>query len=61
MKLVALVALVVGVIVGVASRGEAEVRCTKMAPLCKIGTTAVCLCESEVSMKCGWVCASVSE
>ena len=33
-------------------------RCIQVEPICPPGKHAICLCESDISMKCSWVCAS---
>jgi hypothetical protein len=33
-------------------------RCIAVPPICKPGTHAMCICESDISMNCKWICAS---
>jgi len=33
-------------------------RCIDVQPICPPGKHPICLCESDLSFKCGWVCAS---
>lgn len=33
-------------------------RCISVPPICAPGTRAMCICESDISMNCKWICAS---
>ena len=33
-------------------------RCIDVRPVCPPGTEPICLCESDISLNCKWVCAS---
>lgn len=41
-----------------AMTADAGSRCMKLAPLCKPGAAPICICESDYSLKCNWVCGS---
>lgn len=32
-------------------------RCISVAPICAPGTHPVCICESDISLSCSWLCA----
>ena len=33
-------------------------RCIDVKPVCPPGTEPICLCESDISLNCKWICAS---
>lgn len=37
---------------------EPMTRCIAVQPICPPGKHAICICKSDISMKCEWVCAS---
>ena len=38
---------------------ELSDRCISVEPICPPGKHAICLCESDISLRCAWVCASM--
>ena len=34
-------------------------RCIGLKPLCPIGTRPICICESNISLNCAWLCGSL--
>ena len=37
---------------------EQTSRCIMVKPVCMPGTHPICICESDYSLNCSWVCAS---
>ena len=33
-------------------------RCIDVKPICEPGKHPICLCESDISLNCKWICAS---
>jgi len=33
-------------------------RCMSVQPICNPGQRAICVCESDISLKCNWICGS---
>ena len=33
-------------------------RCIDVKPICEPGKHPICICESDISLKCKWICAS---
>ncbi len=33
-------------------------RCIDVKPICDPGKHAICICESDISLDCHWICAS---
>lgn len=33
-------------------------RCIDVKPVCDPGKHAICICESDISLECHWICAS---
>lgn len=33
-------------------------RCLGVEPICRPGTYPICVCESDISLRCSWICAS---
>lgn len=59
MKKFLIVASVVGTLLCLPSAAPAQAsRCIGVEPICRPGTRPVCLCESDISLRCGWICAS---
>lgn len=56
---------IIGILVGIlaitpsAEDGNAQAtRCLGVQPICPPGKHPICLCESDISLRCGWVCAA---
>lgn len=41
---------------GASTSAEAYVRCMGTQPICRPGTHAMCICESDISLNCAWIC-----
>lgn len=35
-----------------------ESRCISVPPICRPGTEPLCICESDYSFRCQWICTS---
>lgn len=33
--------------------------CLDVMPICRPGTVPICICESDISLRCGWTCGSL--
>ena len=44
---------------GNAGTAEPEGTCWGIEPICPPGRSPICLCESDYSLRCEWVCGSV--
>jgi hypothetical protein len=54
----AILTLLAGVQAPSAAVAEPLSRCIGVEPICPPGKHAICICESDYSFKCQWVCAS---
>ena len=58
-RLVVLVAVVLAAWSTEPPRAEPEGTCWGIQPICPPGRSPICLCESDWSLRCEWVCGSV--
>ena len=33
-------------------------RCLSIEPICRPGTHPICICDSDISLNCSWICGS---
>ncbi len=38
--------------------GPTGSRCIEVKPICEPGKHPICICESDISLNCRWICAS---
>ena len=49
--------IVLVAVLGLANTASAS-RCIGVRPICTPGTEPICICESDISLNCKWICAS---
>lgn len=50
-------AVAAGGVVFAVERACARARCMGIKPICPAGKHATCICESDYSLRCSWICA----
>jgi len=51
-------AFIVGTVASTPAPTPTVSRCIGIKPICEPGKHPICICESDISLNCKWICAS---